>query len=448
MSSTNVTREFQEGPARSRLQERLDKWARWMPLVIFAVAFLLRAALLAQLPHERVLFGSWQNGRLTSNDEGIQVAVSLLQTGRFADPFCLPTGPTAHVPPSYPVVTALVFRIFGMGLAGAVVRNLINIAGYALMFALLPAAAVALGMRRWIGALGGLIATPYPMLRATEVYLGRDEWLDALLLLGLTIGVLRLIEKPSLHLAAAYGAGWGALMYVEPSAVIVLPVHMIIFVWCARRAPLIQRMKCCILGAVVMIVLVLPWMIRDRVAVGGWVPMRDDFGIELRVSNDARASGSLPKNLASEWFCSIHPSCSPATALKVRELGELRFNHEDLREALSWISNNKRAFCRLTAQRMLFFWADLPSNRLTFLIRASVSLAAFLGLWLMWREGLRVQAALFGGTLLAYPLVYYLVEYSSRYVATILPALLIPAGFTWSVLGARLWRRMLPATPR
>jgi hypothetical protein len=313
-------------------------------------------------------------------------------------------------------------------------------------FALVPAAAVAFGMSRWVGVLAGLFATPYPMLRATEVYLGRDEWLAALLLLGLTIVVFRLIQRPSLRLAAAYGAGWGALMYVEPSLLIVLPVHMIIFVWCAGAAPWMHRVRCCVLAVAVMIALALPWVIRDRLALGGWVLMRDDLGLELRVSNDSRASGSLPKNLATEWFCSIHPSCSPATALKVREMGELRFNHEDLQQAISWIRNNKRAFSRLTAQRMLFFWADLPSNKITFLIRATLSLSAFVGLWLMWRDGRRVQAALFGGTLLAYPMVFYVIEYSSRYVATILPALLLPAGFTFSVIAARLWQRMLPAS--
>jgi Na+/alanine symporter len=30
------------------------------------------------------------------------VAISLAQSGRFADPYMLPSGPTAHLPPAYP----------------------------------------------------------------------------------------------------------------------------------------------------------------------------------------------------------------------------------------------------------------------------------------------------------------------------------------------------------
>ena len=67
-------------------------------------------------------------------------------------------------------------------------------------------------------------------------------------------------------------------------------------------------------------------------------------------------------------------------------------------------------------------------------MRAILSFAAFIGLALMWRNGLKLQAALFGAILFAYPLLYYIVQYSNRYVATILFAILIPAAFTFARL--------------
>jgi len=38
-----------------------------------------------------------------------RVAASLLRTGRFADPYLIPSGPTAHLPPLWPAILALIF---------------------------------------------------------------------------------------------------------------------------------------------------------------------------------------------------------------------------------------------------------------------------------------------------------------------------------------------------
>jgi len=417
---------------RDRWPIRVDKSVRAVPLVIFTIAIVVRLILLSQISHDQLLYGTLTAGVLKSGDEGIQVAVSLLQKGRFSDPFFAPTGPTAHVPPSFPATTALIFYIFGMGFAGAVVRNLFNICGYALTFAVLPAASAALGIRRRVGAFAGLIAALYPILRSTEVFRGRDEWLAALLLLGLTVTIFRLIEKPSLGLAAVYGLGWGGLMYVFPSTLTILPVHLVIFLICAHRYSWILRAKCCGVAVVLIVALVVPWAMRNRLTLGGWIPMRDNFGLELLVSNGPDASASQQGN--QERICRVHPTCSAAAALRVSELGELRFNREALHQAIEWITNNPRSFWRLTLHRMVFFWGDLPSNRGTFLVRAILSFAAFIGLALMWRNGLKLQAALFGAILFAYPLLYYIVQYSNRYVATILFAILIPAAFTFARL--------------
>jgi hypothetical protein len=85
---------------------------------------------------------------------------------------------------------------------------------------------------------------------------------------------------------------------------------------------------------------------------------------------------------------------------------------------------------------MAYFWTDLPSNGMTFLVRTVLSLASFVGIALMWRDRLRLQVALVGTILLMYPLPYYIVQYSDRYVAVISFALLLPAAFAFNRLVA------------
>jgi hypothetical protein len=41
------------------------------------------------------------------------IAISLLDTGQFANPYMLPTGPTAHLPPLIPFIISLIYRSFG-----------------------------------------------------------------------------------------------------------------------------------------------------------------------------------------------------------------------------------------------------------------------------------------------------------------------------------------------
>ena len=88
-------------------------WMARSPLrsfvLIFLLGFSIRLFFLTQaseraiLPHDR-----W---------EDTAIATSLVERGEFADPYMIPTGPTAHLPPLVPGILALFWSLFGMGLA-------------------------------------------------------------------------------------------------------------------------------------------------------------------------------------------------------------------------------------------------------------------------------------------------------------------------------------------
>jgi 4-amino-4-deoxy-L-arabinose transferase-like glycosyltransferase len=366
-----------------------------------------------------------------SGDEGINVAISLSQTKKFADPFIQPTGPTAHVPPLFPLVTSYVFRMAGYGNAAAAVRNGLNILGLGLLYASFPFAARALGVAAASGGIAGILAAIFPAFRSSEVFRGRDEWAAALVLLWLTALTYKMCTRAEARFVdtVVFGLGWGLLLHIQPSMVAVLPVHGLILLVYRARIPMKQRLGQGMVAASIVLLVLLPWTIRNYFALGAWMFVRDNFGLELRVSHGDGAQPSQAANGRTGWLCAIHPTCSVAAANEVRRVGEVSFNRQRLHEALAWISGHPGRVSILTLARVSAFWADLPSNWSTFAVRLLWSLLGWLGLIRMWKAEYRLQAWLFGSVLVFYPLIYYAVQYSNRYVIAICFAIFLPAGF-------------------
>ncbi len=398
---------------------------------IFLLTISLRGFLLSRTPSADFLFGSQTVAGFHSGDEAINVAIALSKTGRFADPFAEPTGPTAHVPPSFPWVTSYLFRIAGYGNTAAALRNAFNIVGFGLLYASFPIAASAIGLAAESGAVTGILAAIYPAFRSSEVFRGRDEWAAALVLLWLTVLLLKMSNRAETQFAdtTIFGLGWGLLLHIQPAMLTVLVVHGVIFLLYRTPIARAQRLRQAAAVAAIVLLLLMPWTVRNHSALGAWMFMRDNFGLELRVSHGDGAQPSQEANERSGWICTFHPTCSMAAVNQIRQVGEVRFNRQCLHDALAWISSHPQHAGVLTLARTSIFWLDLPSNRSTFAVRLLWSVLGWLGLIRMRMAGYRLQAALFGSVLVFYPLVYYLVQYSNRYVVAICFAIFLPAGF-------------------
>jgi hypothetical protein len=134
------------------------------------------------------------------------------------------------------------------------------------------------------------------------------------------------------------------------------------------------------------------------------------------------------ENLLSGCHVLTHPNGNPYIAAEVAEKGEVHFNQEMLRRALSWISSNPRAFASLTVRRFLRFWFPYLGSYRYSIPMGILTVLSFAGLFWMYRE--RRNAALFlASTLLVYPLVHYLVQFEARYRYPIFWATLLPAAY-------------------
>ena len=88
---------------------------RRLVILLFVASYLLYAF----SPQGKPLYPDLVQGAEVSH-----IAISLAQYGTFSDPFFSgPTGPTAHTPPAYVFLYALVADLFGIGLTGVIVLS-------------------------------------------------------------------------------------------------------------------------------------------------------------------------------------------------------------------------------------------------------------------------------------------------------------------------------------
>src|SRR5260370_31602251 len=88
----------------------------WLALLCFLVAAMVRLS---------VLFGTGLYLKL-DRTEMASVAVTFAHTGQLGNPYmALPTGPTAHVAPVYPLLLGVIYRFFGDGKTGEIVKQIV-----------------------------------------------------------------------------------------------------------------------------------------------------------------------------------------------------------------------------------------------------------------------------------------------------------------------------------
>jgi hypothetical protein len=102
-----------------------------------------------------------------------------------------------------------------------------------------------------------------------------------------------------------------------------------------------------------------PWTYRNYRVMGGFVPIRSNFGLELSVGNNPHANGRTFATYACDPQCPNfygHPYRSRDALARIREVGELAFMKEKQAETVAWIAAHPARFVELTLARFRYFW--------------------------------------------------------------------------------------------
>jgi hypothetical protein len=423
----STTASGRDGRARARaVLETLVATNRRAFWILFLLAFGLRAYTLTLYPRDVLLPNtSWETGA---------IAASLVRGSGFADPFLIPTGPTAHAPPVYVLLLALLYGTLGFTLVAGIVHWLLVLGAYSVMYGMLPWVGEKVGVGRESGFIGGVAGALFLM------WPGEVEGFAGVVLALLMVAFLArwsAASQRNWH-AVLLGLAAGVSLHLQPALLPVLLGCLAFELWWRRGHGSSRGVALVVLG---MAVACVPWAVRNQVVFGEQFFVRDNLGLELYVGNHPGAHADIDVSSRRRSF--RHPRTDLAEAELVRALGEPEYNRRKARAALTWIRREPGSFARLTGTRAAYLWlGPLHDPRLTRTFAALTILALAGAFRVMPRLAPPQRAALLI-PLATYPLIYYVVAYQARYRDPINWVLFLLAGAAlWSVFGGGTPRPM------
>jgi len=369
---------------------------------IFAIALIVRLAIAI---HQH----AWTHNLRAEME---REAISMATTGVLGNAFSLPTGPSATVPPLYPLIMSGIFRVFGSGVWGESVKVLLTCLVSSTQYALLPWLGKRLGLAAPIGLAAGLLGALVPLNPYIEIQGDFENHLSALLfliLLGWT--ELAMSRNPTLNGALGLGFFYGVCALTSPALGPICLISFAVIVYQHRQTVLARPQIACA-AALASILVVAPWGIRNYIELGSPILTRSNFGLEFSLANNDRASPLMTENAALYACC--HPLESEDQAREVQRLGEVGYNKRLKDQTLAWVREHPYRFAKLTALRFWYFWAPKAPEELRTLAFRLLTLLSIPGLWFLWRTNRRAALFLFV-PLVVYPLPYYLVQMHFRY---------------------------------
>jgi hypothetical protein len=341
-----------------------------------------------------------------------RVALSLVRSGQFADPYMIPTGATAHPAPLWPALQALVYSTFGITATAGYARALLAMSSWSLLYALLPWFALRLGLGVRAGVIAGIGGALIP--QPSYEILGYGFSAPGGLALGLvTVAFLHRWTSGGSSAAGSLllGAGCGAAFHVLPPLLLVVSGFLVFELWWRRGRRTWIPAACIVAGAALACV---PWTWRNYTALHGFCFIRSNLGLELRIANQDDAAADIDVTLARKGTLR-HPSENLEEARRVRDWGESEYMRRARTEALAWIEAHPAEFLRLTAMRVVHFWCGPWRLPRLALLTTAISALALLGLRRVLptldaphKAGLIIPLATF-------PVVYYIVSYVEHY---------------------------------
>jgi len=357
----------------------------------------------------------WEAGR---------IARALVTGSGYGDPFAniylAHTGPTAWLPPFYPLLLASIFRVLGIFTAASawVLFAIQSVFSAATALAVWSIAVRCFSRRvalwsAWIWALYPAamqyaVRWPWEMTITTALF----TFALALAIRMRGIGDAERDAGPLTGSWVLFGILWGLIALSNATLLIFLPVCGLWIL--AGSHPLRLAIRDAVFAAAVFLACIAPWTARNYAVFHRFIPLRGNFGAELYMGNGPGSTGFLMEYL--------HPFQDPIQLRRYAQLGEVRYVAERSAAARAFIAAHPGHFAADVLRRVYFFWAGVPHpsderwyNEIGRTVNfALLSIAGLLGLALALRN--RIPAAgLFACAFLLLPLPYYLVTVHARF---------------------------------
>lgn len=272
-----------------------------------------------------------------------------------------------------------------------------------------------------------------------------EATLFTFLIVVLLSWTIRLPHRLNASEAGIFGAFLGIILLVSPVIIIIYPFLML---WIFRHSKLDK--STCVAYLAMMSCLAftvaLPWVLRNYRVFRRPI-LKSNFGLELRLENNATSWKGLKSNPGLTAVELGHPSLDRKEFEKYAKLGEMKYIDQSYQQATTWIRENPGKFMWLTAGRIVNFWlgdwsappgwkGTLKTNYDFTIIKRLCHVLplpfTFWGVILAFRRNLQIGPLIFLLALL--PAVYYVTHVSQRYRCPIEPIIVIFAAHALSQL--------------
>jgi hypothetical protein len=293
------------------------------------------------------------------------IARSIAQHQGFSSPFFTLTGPTALLPPLYPYILSVIFRVFGIySVKSALTTLTLNS-----IFSALTCVPIYLATRLSVNARVAMFAGWGWAIYPFAIYFAAGRvWEYSLTSLLVTTCFwlalsLHLDPRPARWLG--FGALYGLAGLCNPAVSSLFPVLLLLplwRLWKLRRATgsgffggLFSRdvLRSVLFAAVGLFVVLTPWTVRNYRTMHVLCPVRDGFWYEFWSANNGDSSNpNLP------W---THPASNPNEMQLYQAQGEIAYIAQKHVVVMDYVSHHPGFFVRLTLRRVVNYWTGFWS---------------------------------------------------------------------------------------
>ena len=427
-------------------EQRVVRRIFWTGLIVRLLYITLAHTYRVRPLLDHFQFG-WEDGR---------VARALVNGYGYADPFVGHTGPTAWMPPLYPLLMASVFKLFGVYSAASawVILAINSVFSAAIAPAIYEIAQRCFnrqhidvsGRHRNVALWSAWLWALYPAAIQYAVHWIWEMSLTTCLFTWTLVIALRVRgigdrqeEKPhaTTTLWAIFGVFWALIAMSNSTLLLFLPVCGV-WMLLGGKTRFVPSLGKAALAAVLCIFTLMPWIWRNEKVFHAFIPARGNFGAELYQS-------MLPENDGYPWGTTIPYVENHPEFIHYKTIGEVAYVREKDELAKALIRAHPRRFFGYSLKRLYFFWVSVPHpiehGWLLEAIREMdycfLSFAGLFGLGLALKH--RVPAAgLFAWAFLLLPLPYYFVTTGARFRHPLEPLITILAVFLFQSTAPRV----------
>jgi len=334
---------------------------------IALVAMLLRVAFLAYKAH---LIPPVVLATVPFQNEAGNVAAALAHGQGFCCLFHQATGPTAWLAPVYPLLLASIFKLFGTFTLGSFyVAVLLNC-----VFSSLACIPV-FHSSQLIGGKGTAVLATWLWAVFPSGIILPFEWiwdtsLSVLLAATLLWATLHVQDSCRRRDFALYGLLWGISLLSNPALGALLP-FLFLWVLLQHRGNRGQRARLALITALMIVLVCLPWTIRNAVQFHRFIPLRSNFPYELWSGNNEIFDEHSREVNRITRYEQIH---------LYAKLGENAFMDDKWQKATHFVHTHPALYAQLFARRVVATWLGTESPWTDF-VRTDSPLARFLIIW-------------------------------------------------------------------